>query len=161
MTMNDTWGFNKHDDRWKSTKVLIHTLIDAVSKGGNLLLNVGPDAEGTVPLESVDRLQAMGRWLQVNGEAIYGTSASTIDKPEWGRLTTKPSQQEIFLHVFTWPPNGILEVDGLTHQVTSAELLADQSLIPIHREGTKLELELPAEAPDPIASVIRLRYQED
>jgi alpha-L-fucosidase len=160
MTINDTWGYNKHDPRWKSTEVLIHTLVDIVSKGGNFLLNIGPDGEGTVPIESVDRLQAMGGWLESNGEAIYGSSASPIDKPSWGRLTTNPEKQTYYLHVLTWPDNGILEVDGLPHRVTSAQLLADEKELPLHQEGKKLKLEIPAEAPDPIASVIRLRYNE-
>jgi alpha-L-fucosidase len=73
MTMNDTWGFKQNDHNWKSTQVLIINLVDVVSKGGNLLLNVGPTAEGLIPQPSIDRLREMGKWLTVNGEAIYGT----------------------------------------------------------------------------------------
>lgn len=75
MTMNDTWGFKKNDHNWKSEKVLIDNLIDVAAKGGNYLLNIGPDATGTIPAASVERLAAMGKWLKVNGEAIYATQA--------------------------------------------------------------------------------------
>ena len=73
MTMNDTWGFKSTDDDWKSAETLVHNLVDIAAKGGNYLLNVGPTAEGQIPLESVDRLAAMGDWMDVNGEAIYGS----------------------------------------------------------------------------------------
>ncbi|MDY7393984.1 alpha-L-fucosidase [Aureibaculum sp. 2210JD6-5] len=73
MTMNDTWGFKSYDENWKSAKVLIHNLIDVTAKGGNYLLNVGPTAEGLIPEPSIERLSEIGRWLDRNGEAIYGT----------------------------------------------------------------------------------------
>ena len=73
MTMNDTWGFKKDDHNWKSTTVLIHNLIDVSAKGGNYLLNVGPTADGLIPGPSVERLEKIGSWLSINGEAIYDT----------------------------------------------------------------------------------------
>ncbi len=73
MTMNDTWGFKKNDQNWKTTTVLLHNLIDVAAKGGNYLLNVGPDAEGVIPSPSMNRLKEMGVWLNTNGEAIYKT----------------------------------------------------------------------------------------
>lgn len=75
MTMNDTWGFKKNDNNWKSSETLIHNLIDIAAKGGNYLLNVGPTAEGLIPAASVDRLKDMGNWLNINGEAIYATKS--------------------------------------------------------------------------------------
>ncbi len=73
MTLNDTWGYKKNDNNWKSPETLIHNLIDISSKGGNFLLNVGPTPEGIIPQPSVERLKEVGEWLQINGEAIYGT----------------------------------------------------------------------------------------
>ena len=73
MTMNDTWGFKTNDHNWKDAEVLIFNLVDVAAKGGNYLLNVGPTAEGVIPAPSVERLQKMGDWLKINGEAIYET----------------------------------------------------------------------------------------
>ena len=80
-TINDTWGFKTYDHNWKSTEDLMRKLVDIVSKGGNYLLNVGPTAEGVIPQPSVERLLAMGEWLEVNGEAVYGTEP----RPDPGR----------------------------------------------------------------------------
>jgi alpha-L-fucosidase len=81
MTMNDTWGYKSYDQNWKSTEELIHTLVDVASKGGNFLLNVGPTSEGLIPQASVERLQEMGKWMAINSESIYGTTASPIGRP--------------------------------------------------------------------------------
>jgi alpha-L-fucosidase len=109
MTMNDTWGYKSYDDHWKSSVSLIRNLIDAASKGGNYLLNVGPTAEGVIPAPSVERLRDIGAWMQVNGAAIYGTSASPFSVPlPFGRATRKG--KTVFLHVFDWPADGKLRL---------------------------------------------------
>ena len=74
MTMNDTWGYRKDDDNWKSSEQLIYNLIDVTAKGGNYLLNVGPMANGEIPKESIARLKDIGNWVKINGEAIYSSS---------------------------------------------------------------------------------------
>ncbi len=129
MTMNDHWGYNKNDHNFKSTKDLIHILVDCSSKGGNLLLNVGPTSEGLIPEPSVERLKAIGDWMKVNGESIYGTTASTIGKPVWGRSTTKG--EKIYLHVFDWPENGNLRVTGVPKDIKKAWLLCDREKKPL------------------------------
>ena len=129
LTMNNTWGFKRSDRNWKSKEVLIQGLIEIVSKGGNLLLNVGPTAEGVIPAPSVERLHAMGAWLAVNGEAIYGANASPFESPSWGRYTRKPGK--LYAHVFQWPEDGTLNIPATPIQVTQAYLLADKQRAPL------------------------------
>lgn len=155
MTMNDTWGFKHYDENWKSSERLIRNLIDIVSKGGNYLLNVGPTAEGLIPAPSVERLADMGRWMKVNGQAIYGSGASPFtDQLPWGRATRKDGK--LYLHVFEWPADGRLAVPAVAGKVTGARLLAGDARIDFKQAADGLELTLPAKAPDPIASVIVL-----
>ena len=159
-TINDTWGFKSYDHNWKSTEDLLHKLVDIVSKGGNYLLNVGPTAEGVIPQPSVDRLRAMGEWLQVNGEAVYGTAPGPIQGVDWCRSTARPGV--VYLHVFEWPEGGQLRVKFADQRSvpTGAYLLADKAKTPLHafvaRDGKTLIVEGPAEAPDKIDTVVVL-----
>jgi alpha-L-fucosidase len=114
MTMNDHWGYNASDKNFKSTEDLVRKLCDIASKGGNFLLNVGPTAQGEIPPESVERMREIGRWMKVNGEAIYGTSASPLADLDFGRCTAKADGRTttLYLHVFDWPKDGALRIDG-------------------------------------------------
>jgi alpha-L-fucosidase len=152
-TINDTWGFKSDDHNWKSTETLIQKLVDIVSKNGNYLLNVGPTADGVIPQPSVERLEAMGRWLEVNGESVYGTGAGPLQGLGWARTTAKPGT--VYLHVFEWPASGTLRVPALPRQVTSARLLANPAAGPLTvTEGADgLTIQGPASAPDAADSV--------
>jgi len=158
MTINDTWGFKTHDLKWKSTETLLRNLIDIASKGGNYLLNVGPDAEGLIPPPEVERLEAVGQWLKINGEAIYGTQAGPFRRGlPWGRATQKPGQ--LFLHVFDWPKDGRLLVP-IGSPIESAALLAEPSKnLAMKKTEAGLEIAVPNEAPDAIATVIVLTHK--
>src|ERR1019366_846177 len=175
MTINDTWGFKSYDLNLKSTETLLRNLIDIASKGGNYLLNIGPDSHGIVPAPEAERLRSMGAWLKVNGEAIYGTqptlfgpeagafSATEKDRrgqpkfiPAWDwRSTTRPDK--IYLEIFNWP-TGAFHLDKLPRKVTKAYLLADSAHKPLKltQTGDSLDIQLPAKPLDPIVTVVVL-----
>jgi alpha-L-fucosidase len=160
MTMNGTWGFRASDDKWKTTEMLVRNLIDIGSKGGNFLLNVGPTAQGTIPEPSVQRLQEVGAWMKVNGEAIYDTTGSPLAAaPAWGRITKRVDGKggTIYLHVFDWPKDGKLSVPDLGAKIAGATLLANGHKLPITTHDGQINLALPAQAPDPISTTIALQ----
>jgi len=172
MTMNDHWGYNRADDHWKSSAELIRMLCDIASKGGNFLLNVGPTAEGEFPPACVERLRAIGQWMDVNGEAIHGTQAGPFPSLSWGRCTQKPlpdGNTRLYLHVFDWPADGRLRVPGIFNEAKRAYLLAapgggDNDVprgtsylkVDVPRGTSYLELEVGPKAPDAVASVVVL-----
>ncbi|HEV2710559.1 MAG TPA: alpha-L-fucosidase [Edaphobacter sp.] len=176
MTMNDTWGYKSYDTNFKSTETLLRNLIDIASKGGNYLLNIGPDSHGVVPAPEVERLQEVGKWIAVNGDAIYDTqptlfgaeagSFSSTEKDHDGkpkfisawdwRSTTTPDK--IYISIFNWPANGTFHLDKLPRKVISAYFLADKSRkhLKLTKKGDSLDVHLPATALDPIATVLVL-----
>ena len=158
MTMNDTWGYKSYDNNWKPTETLLRNLIDIASKGGNYLLNVGPTNEGLIPPASVERLQQVGKWLKVNGEAIYGTSAGPFKRGlPWGRATQKG--ETLYLHVFDWPKDGKLVVPLANKPLKAYLLAAKEKDLESSAGENGLTIQLPAEAPDKIASVIALELE--
>jgi len=166
MTMNNTWGFKQNDQDWKSTQTLIRNLIDCASKGGNYLLNVGPTGEGLIPAPSVDRLKEIGRWMKINGEAIYGTAASPFTRPlPWGRCTAKANGQttRLYLHLFEWPADGELLVPGLRNWKSKSSraylLAAPDKPLSSKADDDGLTLSLPRVAPDKISSTIVLQFE--
>jgi len=156
MTMNTTWGFKSYDDHWKSPEVIIRNLIDIASKGGNYLLNVGPTASGLIPSPSVDRLAAVGKWMKVNGESIYGTSASPFaTQLQYGRATSKPGR--VYLHIFNWPANGRLSLHSWGPQVKRVYFLADKKRsLDFQRDSDGITLQLGEHPLDPVATVVVL-----
>jgi alpha-L-fucosidase len=157
MTMNDTWGFKSKDNNWKSTKMLIRNLIDIASKGGNYLLNVGPTQEGLIPAPSVDRLLEIGKWLKINGAAIYGSSASPFAYLPWGRATKK--LQTLYLHIFDYPADGIIKIP-IHNKINSAYLVNNPSKkLTSTVKGAYTYLQLPLQVVDSFATVVAVNLE--
>ena len=140
MTMNGTWGYSAHDKNWKSSTTLLRNLIDIASKGGNYLLNIGPMADGTVPDESIQRMNEIGAWLKVNGEAVYGTNANPAGKVKWGRITSKPGV--LYLHVFNKTGKINVPVELIGKGTARALADNDKKLLPIKAGANEIEIDL-------------------
>lgn len=158
LTMNGTWGYSALDHDWKSSRELIRTLVDTASKGGNLLLNIGPLADGSVPAQSVQRMQAIGDWLRRNGDSIYASRANPLQPVEWGHITANDDGR-LFLHVFERPANGELRLRLPGAQ--RARLLDGGAELEVRRDGEDVLIALPPRLPDADDSVIELRVQAD
>jgi alpha-L-fucosidase len=153
MTINNTWAYNMRDHEFKSAQSLIRALVEVASRGGNFLLNVGPQPDGVIQPEFQERLRAIGDWLTVNGDSIYGTTYGPVQGDASLRTTAKANR--VFVHVFDWP-SGPLELTGLDAKVIAAHLLATGQPLTFRQDATKLQLEIATKAPDPNVSTIVL-----
>lgn len=122
LTLNNSWGYNRYDNNWKSAPLVIHTLVNCVSKNGNLLLNVGPDANGRIPKQSVDILSEVGLWMQKNGKSIYECGASTMPRYDWGVFTA--NGKSLYAHRM-YPAIGGIILKGYTEKFKRVILLHD------------------------------------
>lgn len=167
-TLNGSWGYHRDNLDWKSVDMLVKMLIDGVSKGGNLLLNVGPTARGEFEPKALDRLQGIGEWMRVHGRSIYGCTASAFTPPPDCRYTQNGNR--LYLHLFSWPFRHV-HLPGLAPHVEYAQLLNDaseikMSVIDPHQPAQNvtmggisadtLTLELPIQKPDVTVPVIEL-----
>lgn len=161
MTMNTSWGYNRNDDAWKSPETLIRQLVDAASKGGNYLLNVGPTAEGEIPPESVERLAELGKWMARYGESIYGTTANPFEQTPWGRCTVKRHERgtTLYVHIFERPEDGVLRIPAFEGVVRNARWVGgDEVAIRSTDPGREVEIDLPDELPDVVDAVLAIEY---
>jgi alpha-L-fucosidase len=176
-TINDTCGYRKDDTNWKSPGQIALKLVDIVSKGGNYLLNVGPTAEGVIPQASQDILRTVGRWLAVNGEAVYGAGASPfgeefgeysargakdvrgnklfLPQTEW-RVTAKPGK---LYFTFFNEPRAPFEIPAMKNAITRAYRLADKAPVELKREGARVTFTPERPILDPMATVIVVEYE--
>lgn len=132
ITLNDSWGYKKTDNNWKSPEEVLRQMIDVVSLNGNFVINIGPTGEGEIDPMSASILRRIGDWLKENGESIYGAGRSPLPKPPWGRCTAKGNT--LYAHVFDEPASGELVVPGLTNRVRAVYALADPQRRPLAHE---------------------------
>lgn len=128
-TMNGMWGYKVIDQNYKSVDTLIRYLVSAAGKGANLLLNVGPQPNGELPVAAVERMKAMGEWLSVNGETVYATEAGDIAQQEWGCTTRKGDR--LFVHIFELQANNLIL--PLECEVVDAKVFASGQSVAFER----------------------------
>lgn len=158
ITTNTHWGYNAADKNYKSAKDLIRLLVDVVSKGGNLLLNVGPRADGTFPPEQVERLAHIGKWMDVNGESIYGTTASPFSTLSFGRCTQKG--RTLYFQVFDAPKDLKLRLPMLGSKVSKVSVLGAGQL-PFSEGNDGLKIDIAKAKMDDDATVVKVELAEE
>ena len=167
-TFSGSWGYHREESTWKSVEQLVQMLIDTVSKGGNLLLNVGPTARGEFDGRALDRLSGMGTWMKRHGRSIYGCTQAPEEftAPRDCRLTYNPQTRRLYVHVLAWPIRE-LHFDGLAGRIEYAQLLNDASEVHFgqrddwHSSTEKtaadtVTFQLPVQKPDAAVPVIEL-----
>lgn len=163
-TINGTWGYTHYDRNWKTPRTLIRELVDTVSKGGNYLLNIGPKPDGSVDPLVVDTLQAMGGWMDVHGESIYGTEATPYaEQFPWGRCTQKDlgdGVTRLYLHLFDWPLDQTLRVPRIGEPVGQPRVLSLEGKPELAMQTDAAQgqwvIELPGSEPNAYTTVIEL-----
>jgi alpha-L-fucosidase len=152
MTMNDSWAYLPADNNWKSTQQLTQNLVECARDGGNYLLDIGPRADGSVPEPSMSRLKAIGRWLQKNGDAVYGTQKCRFPHGNIGAYTRRGDT--LYTIIYFWPGD-TMTVGGVKFKVKSARFLATGVPVRFAQTGSQLIFSgLPAKAPDDPVTVI-------
>lgn len=158
-TTNESYGYHKYDNSHKPASHFIQLLAKSASKGGNLLMNIGPKGDGSFDIKDLTILNGIGNWMKANGESIYGTTASALPWHTWGVSTKK--ENKLYLHVFNWPFDGQLYVGGMKNTPASAYLLKDPSkkLKVEQLPGGDIRIIAPRLAPDSINTVVVLEYK--
>ena len=165
ITMNNNWGYNSRDNHFKTADIVIKKLVECVSKGGNMLINVGPDARGNIPAQSLEILEKVGNWMHANGEAIYNCGRSELPRPDYGRITQ--NGKDIYFHV-NEPQIGFVPLVGIkAEDVKCIRLLKDGSEMKIERNwmtGNYPDIVFVSfgedpQLPDPIDTVIKVELK--
>ncbi len=159
MTMNDSWGYHKADDNWKSPKTIVRNLVTCAHDTGNYLLNIGPKPDGSIPGESVQILTAVGKWMARNGAAIYQSERCQPRASEFARFSRRGNT--LYMHVHYWP-GPTVALGGLTNQVKSARLFATGEEIKFEQERYRVRFTgLPENAPDDPVTTIAIECDSE
>jgi alpha-L-fucosidase len=161
MTMNDSWGYHRADDAWKTPKQVVRNLITCAHDGGNYLLNIGPRADGTVPLESAAILGAVGRWTARNGESVYvGDQRCQPRRSRNGSFSRRGNT--LYFHVHFWPGGDDLAFAGLQTKVRTARLLATAKPVRFEQDEYRIRFKgLPVRAPDTPVTTVALECESE
>jgi alpha-L-fucosidase len=159
MTMNDSWGYQRADDNWKSPKTIVRNLVTCARDGGNYLLNIGPKPDGSVPEESVRILSDVGRWMDRNGATIYGAEPCDVKRSSYINFSRKSNT--LYLHVYDWPGN-MVAVGGLQTKIKSARLLVSGKPVEVKQDEFRVQFTgLPANPPDSPVTVIAAECESE
>ena len=152
MTLNDSWGYQRADDNWKSSRTVIRNLIQCVRDGGNYLLNIGPKPDGSIPEESVRILSEVGRWMDVNGDTIYKSDLCQVRRSNYASFTR--TGNTLYMHVHFWPGEYVA-ISGLKAKVKSARLLKTGAEVKFTQDEFQTKfIDLPGKAPDyPVTTI--------
>jgi alpha-L-fucosidase len=154
MTMNDSWGFNRGDDDWKSPKTVVRNLLQCARDGGNYLLNIGPHADGTIPQPSIDILSAVGTWMDRHGDLIHRADRCLVKRSAVASFTRQGNT--LYVHVYAWPGE-TFGIGGLRGKVLSAKMHPSGTPVRYDQSEFRVRLDgLPESAPDPLVTVIAL-----
>jgi alpha-L-fucosidase len=152
MTLNDSWGYQRTDDNWKTSRQIIRNLVSCMRDEGNYLLNIGPRPDGSIPEESVRVLTEVGQWLSKNGESIYPTETCQVRRNNYASFTRKGNT--LYMHVHYWPGE-VVAFSGLQTSIKSARLLAGGKKVEFEQDRYRVRFTgLPAEPPDhPVTTI--------
>ena len=157
-TTNESYGYHKFDNSHKPVGAFVHLLAKAASRGGNLLMNIGPKGDGAFDSKDLAILKGIGAWMDKNGESIYGTVASPLPLQSWGVSTLKGNT--LYLHVFNWPADNKLYVGGLQSGFSKLSLLAGKKTLTANRvNANDVVINLPAKMPDTLNTVIAIELK--
>ena len=159
MTMNESWGYHKADDNWKTPKTVVRNLVTCARDGGNYLLNIGPKPDGSIPDESLRTLTTVGKWVAKYPETIYGMPKCDVKSSLFANFSRKGNT--LYMHVHFWPGSTV-SLGGLTTKVKSAKLLPGGKDVPFKQEEFRVQFTgLPEKAPDDPVSVIAIECESE